>query len=110
MLEHQFVVAGTNELRGYSYGIVLDGTNLLHELNMLDPSVKRFYAGEDTARKASNEAVWSSLGVSGGAHGEDPEKGGVWTSEMRFTPGRLNENQEELIGWYLKPYGSSIWV
>ena len=115
ILEHQFVVAGTNEWREppayyWAFGYQYDGTNLVNELNETDPSVKRFYAGEDTARKPSNGAVWSSLGVSGGAHGEDPEKGGVWTSEMRFTPGRLNENQEELIGWYLKPYGSSIWV
>ena len=115
ILEHQFVVAGTNEWRepliyyelfGYTY----DGTNLVQELNDLDAAAgrsyaRRFYAGEDLARK-ENGVVWSSLGVAGEAHGED----GGWSSEMRFTPGRLNEGQEELTGWYLKPYGASIWV
>jgi len=115
VLEHQFVVAGTNEWRTppshyWAFGYQYDGTNLVNELNETDPSVKRFYAGEDTAREPSNGAVWSSLGVSGEAHGEDPEKGGVWTSEMKWTPGRVNENQAELTGWYLKPYGASIWV
>ena len=111
ILEHQFVVAGTNEWRTppayyWAFGYQYDGTNLLNELNAADPSAKRFYAGEDLARKASNEAVWSSLGVSGGAHGED----GGWTSEMKFTPGRLNEGQDELSNWYIKPNGASIWV
>ena len=114
ILEHQFVVAGTNEwcqppyyeMFGYTY----DGTNLVKELNDLDAAAgrsyaRRFYAGEDRARK-ENGVTWSSFGVAGEAHGED----GGWSSEMRFTPGRLNEGQEELTGWYLKPYGASIWV
>ncbi|MBO7684090.1 MAG: hypothetical protein J6T51_05140 [Kiritimatiellae bacterium] len=111
ILEHQFVVAGTNEWRTppayyQAFGYQYDGTNLVRELNDVDPSAKRFYAGEDLARKASYEAVWSSLGVSGGAHGED----GGWSSEMKFTPGRLNEGQDELKNWYLKPNGASIWI
>ena len=110
ILEHQFVVAGTNEWRtppAYyeAFGYQYDGTNLLNELNAADPSAKRFYAGEDAARKADGVA-WSSLGVYGGAHGED----GGWTSEMKFTPGRVNEGQDELSNWYIKPNGASIWI
>ena len=104
ILEHQFVVAGTNEWREPSiyykqFGYQFDGTNLLNKLNEADPSAKRFYAGEDLARKSSDEAVRSSLGVTGGAHGEV----GGWTSEMKFTPGRVNEGQDELVNWFLKP-------
>ena len=114
ILEHQFVVAGTNEWREPAYyeafGYQYDGTNLVNELNALDeaagvPHDKRFYAGEDTARKA-NGITWSSLGVTGSAHGEE----GGWSAEMKFTPGRLNEGQDELVDWYLKPNGASIWV
>ena len=108
ILEHQFVVAGTNEWRypGYEqFAYQYDGTNLVNELNATDPSAKRFYAGEDNARKADGE-TWSSLGVTGSAHGEE----GGWSAEMKFTPGRVNEGQDELVDWYLKPNGASIWV
>ena len=47
ILEHQFVVAGTNEWREplvyyESFGYMYDGTNLLSELDAVAPSAKRF--------------------------------------------------------------------
>lgn len=110
ILEHQFVIDGTNTYRtsptSYAaYGWQYDGTNFVRELNAADPSPKRFYAGEEKARKSDGE-TWSSVGVTGGAHGEE----GGWSSEMRFTPGSLNEGQDELSGWYLRPIGAAIWV
>ena len=111
ILEHQFVVAGTNEWREIpelweSFGYRYEGTNLLNELNVLLPSARRFYAGEDVSVRPSNPATFASLGVTGGAHGEE----GGWASDMGFTPGRLNDGQDELTGWYLRPHGGSVWV
>ena len=111
IVEHQFVTGGTNEyalpspyyeLFGYEY----DGTNLLNELNVLLPSANRFYAGDDKSRLAAEPDVFSSFGVVGRAHGEE----GGWSSEMRFTPGRVNDGQDPLVGWYIRPSGGSCWV
>ena len=106
ILEHQFVIAGTNEYRGSSWAIDYEGTNLLRVLNETFPSPRRFYVGEDLSRKPSAAAVRASIGVTGGAHGEE----GGWSPDMKYTPGRLNENQDELSGWYIRPTGGSIWV
>ena len=111
IVEHQVVLMGTNiyhksEIQYELYGKYYDGTNLLNTLDVVDPGVNRIYIGEERARKESDEAVLSSLGVTGGAHGEEDG----WTAEMKFTPGRVNENQDELVNWYLKPNGASIWV
>ena len=103
VIEHQIVVEGTNEWRSYSSGYMYDGTNLVNMLDAVDQSAKRFFAGEEKARKADG-TTFSSLGVTGGAHGED----GGWTAEMRFTPGRLNEGQEDLYDWYLRPMGAAV--
>ena len=105
IVEHQIVVGGTNEWRGTAYGNLYDGTNLVHELDVVIPSEKRFYAGDDNARKADG-ATFSSFGVTGSAHGEE----GGWSAEMVFTPGRFNEGQDELENWYLPPLGSTLSV
>ena len=108
IVEHQFTMGGTNEWWGAPYEVyapAYDGTNLLAELNFEDPSRKRFYAGDDLDRKAAG-TVFSSFGVAGSAHGEE----GGWNSDMGFTPGRVNEGQDDLSGWYVRPNGGSCWV
>lgn len=108
VLEHQFVVGGTNEWRGTEWedlAYMYDATNLMSTLDFLYPSAKRFYAGDDVARK-SGGVVFSSLGVTGAAHGEE----GGWSSDMVFTPGSVNAGQEELSNWYIRPNGGSCWV
>ena len=110
IVEHQFVVAGTNEYR-YSpvyeyFGYQQDGTNLVNELDYETPSALRFFAGEDLSRLTAAPDRYASLGVVGRAHGEQ----GGWSGEMGFTPGRVNEGQEELSGWYIRPSGGSCWV
>ena len=111
IVEHQFVIAGTNtycapnpyyEMFGYKY----DGTNLVNELDLEQPSVKRFLAGNDVAWLLSDPTAYASFGVVGGAHGEE----GGWSSNMRFTPGRVNEGQDELSNWYIRPSGGSCWL
>ena len=112
ILEHQFVVMGTNEWLQppedfRDFGFEYEGTNLVNELNLLHPSVKRFFAGADVARRVKDGRVtFASLGVTAKAHGEE----GGWANDMSLTPGRLNEGQNELSGWYLRPNGGSIWV
>ena len=44
--------------------------------------------------------------MTGAAHGE----AGGWSSDMKFTPGRLNEGQSELKDWFIRPNGETIWV
>ena len=107
IVEHQFVVEGTNTLRESwpEYALPFDGTNLVNDLNNTDPSAKRFFAGSENDRK-SDGVTYSSLGVAGSAHGEDDG----WSAEMRFTPGRQNEGQDELSGWYLHPLGATLFV
>ena len=112
ILEHQFVIAGTNEWRTKNpaywptLGVKYEGTNLLSVLDVAHPSVRRFFAGEDVSRKPSAPSAFASLGVTGGGHGE----AGAWSSDMKFTPGHVNEGQEELSGWYLRPNGGSVWI
>ena len=118
IVEHQFVVEGTNETKKSEsdyrdWGYVYDGTNLLAELNADFPSPKRFFAGADNARKESAPSVYSSLGVVGVAHGEEKvDEVPGWSGDMRFTPGRINEGQsaEAFSGWYVRPVGESVWV
>ena len=112
IVEHQIVVAGTNEWRtppAYfdAFGYKREGTNLVNELEAIDFSPKRFFAGEDFARK-DDGTTYSSIGVVGKAHGED----GGWSNDMKFTPGRINEWQSEdaFSGWYLPPIGTAVWL
>lgn len=112
IVEHQIVVAGTNEWRtppAYfdAFGFRREGTNLVKELKAIDSSPKRFFAGEDFARK-DDGTTYSSIGVVGKAHGED----GGWSNDMKFTPGRINESQSEdaFSGWYLPPVGTAVWL
>ena len=99
VLEHQFVLEGTNSATLLS-GSMYAGTNLVAELNRFElanqgfASPKRFYAGEEKARRKN------------GAPGED----GTWSVGLQFTPGGLNEGQVIPAGWFLPPNGTNSWV
>ena len=110
ILEHQFVVAGTNEWRlqpeyWKSFGYRYEGTNLLNDLDAVYPNPRRFFAGEDVSRAPDGKSL-ASFGVTAGAHGEE----GGWSNAMTFTPGHLNVGQDPLTGWFLHPNGGSVWI
>lgn len=104
ILEHQFVIQGTNTITK-SYRYQYEGTNLVMELDARQPETPRFFVGQENSRK-DDGVTWSSMGVTGSAHGEE----GGWNNNMKFTPGRLNEGQDELVDWYLRPNGTNVWV
>ena len=119
VIEHQFVLDGTNELSRYSWGHVYDGTNFVQELAGDDPYVfpgvvspKRFYAGHELARRAGDKLC--SVGVVGGKDGPDtanwPGGSNTWAEAMAFTPGRLNAGQVIPEGWFIAPNGTNSWV
>ena len=118
VLEHQFVLQGTNTMAKYgSTDPLYEGTNLVALLFAEDPvrygatSPKRFYAGEETGRR-KNGARWGSAGVVGGAKDGNPAPGaaGTWESGLLFTPGSLNEGQVIPEGWFLAPNGTNSWI
>ena len=111
IVEHQFVLGGTNTLSKYSYGYIYDATNLLATLNEKQPSPVRFLAGSDPARQSDGVHL-GSVGVIGGTSEADPPPGGddSWKEGLRFTPGRLNDGQVIPPGWYLPPNGTNSWV
>ena len=113
VVEHQFVIEGTNTWRlepeyYKSFGYQYDGTNLLAELDRLYPLERenRFFAGSELAHRPSAPATLASFGVTGAAHGE----AGGWSGDMALTPGRRNDGQDDLVGWYIHPSGGSCWV
>ena len=116
VLEHQFVLEGTNSATLLS-GSMYAGTNLVAELNRFElanqgfASPKRFYAGEEKARR-KNGALYGSTGVVGGTATGDPAPGedGTWSVGLQFTPGGLNEGQVIPAGWFLPPNGTNSWV
>ena len=127
VLEHQFVLQGTNiyaDVTGSEY--MYTGTNLVRELNEQDyltkgrVSPRRFYAGEETARRW-NGALYGSAGVvgTGTDKGEaaserplqyGPGSDGTWKSGLLFTAGSLNEGQVIPQGWFLPPNGTNSWI
>ena len=111
IVEHQFVLGGTNTLSQYSYGYIYDATNLLANLDGNEPSPVRFLAGSDPARQPDGVHL-GSVGVIGGTSEADPPPGGdgSWKDGLRFTPGRLNDGQVIPAGWYLPPNGTNAWV
>ena len=112
IIEHQFVMQGTNEWASYPMiGYLYDGTNLLAKLNEKDSSPIRFYAGEEQAWRRDGLAFGSTGVVGGEADGAPaPGANGTWRERLRFTPGRLNEGQIIPEGWYLPPNGTNSWV
>ena len=134
VLEHQFVLEGTNTATLLS-GSMYSGTNLVAELNQFEigrqgfASPKRFYAGEEKARRKDG-ALYGSAGVvrtgidngeaasSPLANGEaassplqhGPGSDGTWDTGLQFTPGELNEGQVIPPGWFLPPNGTNSWV
>ena len=116
VLEHQFVLEGTNTASLLS-GSMYSGTNLVAELNAIEidrqgfASQKRFYAGEEKARRKSG-ALYGSAGVVGGTATGDPAPGsdGTWDTGLLFTPGTLNEGQTIPPGWFLPPNGTNSWI
>ena len=108
VMEHQFVVQGTNECWELHFDYLAaqyEGTNLVKELNIMQPETTRFYAGQDLARKADGLSL-ASIGVMGFSHGEV----GGWKEGTTFTPGRLNDDQEALNDWFIHPNGTNVWV
>ena len=110
IVEHQFVVAGTNTMAHRSYGYIWDATNLLAKLQA-DASPKRFLAGDEQSRCADGRH-FGSIGVTGGKATADPGPGGegTWTERLEFTPGRINVGQVIPEGWHVVPNGTNTWV
>ena len=111
IVEHQFVLQGTNEWADWSFGGMYDGTNLVAKLNEKIPSTKRFYAAEETSKRRDGRAV-GSAGVVGGNSDANPPPGGegTWANRLRFTAGRLNEGQIIPKDWFIAPSGTNAWV
>ena len=111
IVEHQFVLQGTNEWAEWSFGTMYDGTNLVSKLNERIPSTKRFYAAEETSKRRDGLTV-GSAGVVGGNSNANPPPGGegTWANRLRFTAGRLNEGQIIPKDWFIAPSGTNAWV
>ncbi len=111
VIEHQFVLSGTNIWSVWDIGARFDGTNLVAELNAADSSPLRFYAGDELARRTSGE-LYGSAGVTGGTATGEPAPGakGTWKSGLTFTPGTINEGQTIPEGWLIRPNGTNAWV
>ena len=111
VIEHQFVLQGTNEWAGLPGGETYDGTNFVAMLNAVDRSPKRFYAGDETS-KCRDRTALGSAGVQGGNADGEPAPGadGTWASGLKFTAGRLNEGQVIPEGWFLAPSGTNAWL
>ncbi len=114
IIEHQFVVEGTNTVANKSYGYLYSGTNLVEQLAYDESpfSPKRFFAGRDVERAVTQPAEFGSSGVVGGESNGDPAPGDkeTWEHGLRFTAGALNENQVIPSDWYLPPNGTNSWV
>ena len=119
IIEHQFVLEGTNQFRIYGSFNIYDGTNLVHNLDIEDElefpfvkSPKRFFGGADVARRAGDKLA--SVGVVGGEDGPDtanwPGGSNTWAEAMAFTPGRINAGQVIPKGWFIAPNGTNSWV
>ncbi len=111
VIEHQFVLSGTNEWASWAFGYIYDGTNLVAKLNAEDSSPLRFYAGDELARRTNGE-LFGSAGVTGGTAAGDPAPGAAttWKSGLAFTPGKINEGQVIPEGWVVHPNGTNAWV
>ena len=111
IVEHQFVLQGTNEWAEYSFGASYTGTNLVAKLNEKIPSPKRFYAVEEISKRRDGLTVGSAGVIGGRADGNPPPGGeGTWTNGLRFTAGRLNEGQVIPKDWFIAPSGTNAWV
>jgi hypothetical protein len=111
VIEHQFVMQGTNVWSHRPFGTLYYGTNLVAELDKKTPSSRRFYAGEEVARAAANPAAFGSSGVVGaGDVYNGPGSLETWKSALGFTPGRLNEGQTIPADWFVVPNGTNVWV
>lgn len=111
VIEHQFVLSGTNEWSDYVFGGIYDGTNLLATLNATNASPLRFYAGDELARRTDGR-LFGSAGVIGGSANGNPAPGAAatWKSGLTFTPGHLNEGQIIPEDWLIHPNGTNAWV
>ncbi len=111
VIEHQFVLSGTNEWSDYVFGGIYDGTNLLATLNATNASPLRFYAGDELARRTDGR-LFGSAGVIGGSADGNPAPGAAatWKSGLTFTPGHLNEGQIIPEDWLIHPNGTNAWV
>lgn len=114
VIEHQFVLEGTNTVANKSYGWSYSGTNLVWQLDAAEnpPSPKRFFAGREIERAVTKPAAFGSSGVVGGESDGDPAPGDeeTWKAGLQFTPGLLNEGQIIPPDWFLPPNGTNSWV
>ena len=114
VIEHQFVIEGTNTVANKSYGYLYSGTNLTEQIAVGESpvSTKRFFAGREVERAVTQPAEFGSSGVVGGESNGEPSPGDeeTWKHGLRFTAGALNENQIIPSDWYLPPNGTNSWV
>lgn len=114
VIEHQFVLQGTNQWSGTDYEYYSSGEYLTSQLQTADGSPLRFYAGEEKDVREGGDPygfdnrTFGSSGVTG--DGETNGATNSWKSAMMFTPGRLNEGQTIPENWFLRPNGTNAWV
>ena len=117
VVEHQFVLGGTNTLAGKSYGWKYDATNLLAKLDASGRSPIRFLAGDEVAR-LDDKVRFASAGVVTGEvenAAMNPGRAATWSSKLVFTPGALNRTQDGALqtipeDWFVMPNGTNAWV
>ena len=126
VVEHQFVLGGTNTYSKYSWGDMYDSTNFLAKMNADSPSPLRFLAGDDLARLDDKERLASAGVITGavdsaaqvtasGRSSMEPGQEDTWTSKLIFTPGAPNEDQNGRLQtipeeWFVAPNGTNTWV
>ena len=117
IVEHQFVLGGTNMLAHTSWGANYEATNLCAKLQSSNPSPIRFVAGDDVSHLDDGVRL-ASAGVITGATDVatlNPGQAATWTSKLVFTPGRANKTQDGLVqtipdDWFVVPNGTNAWV
>lgn len=121
IIEHQFVMDGTNEYSKWSWGAEYDGTNFMKKLDAEERasgqqvSPKRFWAHRDLAQAVkAGRTTCVSTGVVGGRDDPDvnwwPGGSNTWREAMAFTPGRINEGQVLPQNWFIFSNGTNSWI
>ena len=118
IVEHELVALGTNQWDDLDNWGGFDGpTNVVNEMNKLQPGARYFYVGADDKGRPVRKPILSvsSSGYEGSGaslsvlydHGETSNK---WVNTAAATPGRVNEGQQIDPDAIPTPNGESIQI
>ncbi len=117
VVEHQFVLGGTNIRAKTSYGARYNATNFFATLNEASPSSIRFLAGDDLARLDDAVRRASAGVITGEVENAElnPGKAATWSSKLVLTPASLNRTQDGVSqtipeDWFVTSNGTNAWV